>query len=354
MTLESTVRARPPAAGARRPAAGRRIGSGALLAVGLALFLAVSSCATVPHLSVPSGTALTALLPSDAFAYASIRVAANHRLVSDIIQKSGLKKSIPPTVLDKTSRLFASAQLDAAGKPSFSIVGQGSYPVGLIGFRLDLSGAWKRSATPLPWWQERNGDAQIALPSKSLLMVSNGRLPTMLSNLRNGAPETLNPTIVHAFEASDLSVYFPNVGSNTPLFGKAAARFPIQSFYLSIDARRATPGASEQKTSQTAAIAAEGSAGGTSPAVGTAVPSYHGFAVFKMNSDRDARLFSVVFKLLIASSETGGAIRGFPIPLAGARLSIDGNTIRLQGISVSESELADLLSAVIGGKGVGA
>lgn len=330
---------------------GRRVRSGAFLVVGLALFLALSSCATVPHLSVPSGTALTALLPADAFAYAAIRVSRNSRLVSDIVKESGLTKSIPSSVLDKTSRLYASAQLDSAGKTSFSIIGEGSYPVGLIGWRLDLSSRWKRSGEPLPWWQERKGEAQISVPSKSLVMVSNGRLPAMLANLKNGAPERLNPTIVHAFQTSDLAIYFPTIGSDSPLFGKEAARFPIQSFYFSIDAERPAPQAA--RTSGPATAGSTHGAGGKAATLPAAVPRYHGFAVFKMNSARDARLFSVVFKLLIASSESGGAIRGFPIPLAGARLSVDGDTIRLQGISVSEGELASLLSRVIGAKGAG-
>lgn len=307
--------------------------------------MAVSSCATVPHLSVPSGTALTALLPPDAFAYASVRVSGNRSLVTDIIKKSGLKASIPSSVLDKTTRLYASAQLDGTARPSFSIIGEGSYPIGLIGWRLDMSAAWKRSGEPLPWWQERKGNAQIAVPAKNLVMVSNGRLPTMLNLLKDGAPETLNPTVAHVFEASDLAIYFPKFSNDTALFGQATSRFPIESFYLSIEADRSTQSAAPSKTT-----APTGSAGAQAPQLG---PEYHGYAVFKMNSDRDARLFSVVFKLLIASSESGGAIRGFPIPLAGARLLVDRDTIRLQGISVTETELADLLSSVIGGKGGG-
>lgn len=325
--LESTT-CRP-----RRAGRTRAVG-GTFLVLGLALLLALSSCATVPQQSIPTGSSLTALLPSDAFAYASIRVSRSRRLVADVVKESGLKSSIIASVLDKTSRLYASAQLDRAGKASFSLIGDGSYPIGLIGWNLDTNSKWKRSSAPLPWWQERSGSTQISVPARSLLMVSNGRLPTMLSRLKDGVPATLNPTVAHIFEASDLAVYFPKVGSGTPLFGKEAARFPIKSFYLSI-----------------------GAGSSTAPAAGAVSASltvqYHGYAVFKMNSERDARLFSVVFKLLIASSAGGGAIRGFPIPLAGARLSVDGDTIRLQGISVSETELAGLLSNVIGAKGAG-
>jgi hypothetical protein len=69
-----------------------------------------------------------------------------------------------------------------------------------------------------------------------------------------------------------------------------------------------------------------------------------------MKSERDARLFSVVFKLLIASSVNGSAIGGFPIPLKGAQLAVDGSTIRLTGISVSATDLSDLIGRVVGGE----
>ncbi len=299
------------------------------LAAGVSLFLLLGACATVGKLSVPSGPDLTALFPENSFAYASIKVSQNAGLVADILKQSGLSSSIPSSVLIRTNRMYASAQYDSGKKSTFALVGEGEYPTGLIGWRLSWSRDWKRSDKPIRWWQDRKTGTQIALPTKNLVMVSNGQLPAMLRNLGSGRVATLNPTIRQALETSDLAIYFPNVTDNLPVLGMEANRFPVQTFYFSINA----------------------DGGGAPDSASTPSTGYHGYAVFKMKSERDARLFSVVFKLLIASSEHGSAIKGFPIPLKGAQLSVDGDTIRLDGITVGEADLSELVSKVIGGNG---
>lgn len=308
------------------------------LVLGAALLLAVSSCATVPKTAVPTGSALAALLPGDSALYASIKVAQNRALISSVLAGSGIEKSIPPSISDQTSLLMASVQISSDGKPLVSMVASGSFPVGMIGWKLNWSRDWQRNGSSIRWWQDKKNGVQIAAPNRNLVLVSTGELPSMLKNYAAAPENPLSPTVRQAFDSSDLSIYVPKLTDSLPFLGMDTKRFPIDSFYFAITAERSSLGngqaGNEAASSQTTA--------------GT--PQYHGFAVFRMKSERDARLFSVVFKLLIASSESGSAIGGFPIPLKGAQLTVDSSTIRLSGISVSEKDLSDLIGTVIGGK----
>ncbi|HUX22630.1 MAG TPA: hypothetical protein VMW69_15440, partial [Spirochaetia bacterium] len=283
---------------------------------------------------------LAALLPASSLVYASIKVADNRQLISTVLKGSGFGKDIPASISDRTRLLLAAVQTSADGKPVVSMVASGDFPAGMIGWKLNWSGAWKRNTSPIRWWQEKKQGLQIAVPNRSLVLFSTGGLPAMLKNYTEPTEDPLNPTVQAAFDSSDLAIYFPTVSDSLPILGMDARRFPVDSFYFSISTDRpATAGGPSQASSP-------GSAAG--PAASG--PDYHGFAVFSMKSERDARLFSVVFKLLIASSQNGSSIGGFPIPLKGAQLAVDGSTIRLTGISLSEKDLAELVGTVVGGK----
>lgn len=315
-----------------------------LLSLGALLFLGLSACATIPRGQIPQGASLTALLPQSAVAYASVQVAHNATLVSDVLEKSGLAKTVPISVVDRTSQLYAAVQSRGGGGqsggsggqqgrangPVYSLVAAGSFPLGAIGWKLSLSPHWKRRSTPTRWWENRRYGTQIAVPNRSLLMLSNGALPTMLGRLTKGKGGGLGPQIESLFRRSDLAIYFPRLSGNIPLFGMSASRFPVDSVYLVMNRDTAS-----------------GSGAGASNG------GYHGHALFKMKNARDARLFSVVFKLLIAGAATGSRIRGFPIPLSGAQLELNGATIRLNGITIGTKALASLLSDVITGRSPG-
>lgn len=283
------------------------------------LFLAVAGCATVPRVTVPSGPALADLLPPDSFAYASLRVSRNVGLISGVLRKSGLAKSIPVSFVDKTQYLCSAVERGPDGKTIYALAAQGSYPIGIVSWKLDWSRAWRRVGMPVSWWEDSRTGTQIALPSRNLLLTSNGALPEVLNRLGGRPAQTLDPSIRSVFAQSDLAIYIPKISGTVPLIGMDASRFPVNSFYFSLNA------------------------------VGSSADTYRGYGVFTMKSDRDARLFSVVFKLLIASAAGGGAIRGFPLPLEGVQLSVDGATIRLGGITIGRQELVDLLSQIITG-----
>lgn len=290
------------------------------LLLGAVLFLAITSCATVPRSSVPSGPALAGLLPSDSFAYASLRVSRNVGLLSGVLQKSGLAKSIPISFVDRTQYLCTAVQRDPGGKNVYSLVAQGRYPIGLASWRLDWSRTWRRrTAGPVGWWEDPGTGTQVALPARNLLLSSNGALPEILRGLTEEPQSPLNPSIRSVFAQSDLAIYVPRINGTVPLIGMNANRFPVNSFYFSLNA------------------------------VGPSAETYRGYGLFAMKSDRDARLFSVVFKLLIASATAGSDIGGFPLPLGGAQLSVDGATIRVDGIRIGRQELVDLISRIISG-----
>ena len=312
------------------------------LFVGL-LALGVSSCATVPKVQAPSGPTLVGLMPSNALVYASLKVSRNRQLVAEVLKAGGVSSSVPSSVVEKTSSLLAAVHYGSDNKPVVSLVAQGSYPIGLMAWRLNWSRDWQKERSPMRWWQDKKTGSQIALPSKNLVLFSTGELPEMLRKYQGPMTDPLNPTVQQAFASADLAIYFPTVSDSLPVLGMDAKRFPVNSFYFAISAEQPAPAgggsapeASGPATSSSGAPAAE--------------PMYQGFGVFNMKSERDARLFSVVFKLLIASSESGSAIGGFPIPLSGAQLSVNGSTINLSGITVSEKDLSSLIAKVIGGK----
>lgn len=305
------------------------------LSVGL-LALAISSCSTVPKVQPPSGPTLVGLMPSNALVYASLKVSRNRRLVGEVLKAGGVSSSVPASVVDKTTSLLAAVRYGSNNKPVVSLVAQGSYPVALMAWRLNWSRNWRKETSPIRWWQDKQTGSQIALPSKKLVLFSNGELPQMLRKYGGTMTDPLNPTVQQAFASADLAIYFPTVSDGLPMLGMDVSRFPVNSFYFAISAEQPPGGGANAAGPKSRSVAPE--------------PMYQGFGVFNMKSERDARLFSVVFKLLIASSENGSAIGGFPIPLSGARLSVNGSTINLTGITVSEKDLSSLLAKVIGGK----
>lgn len=237
--------------------------------------------------------------------------------------------------------MYASIGRSGAGKPTYAIAARGEYPVGLIRWRFDWARDWHRYDHPLIWWQDRRTGAQIAVPTRNLLLASNDRLPDMLGSLTGSRHENLDPTILQVFQNSDMAIYFPTVSGGLPMLGINARRFPIQSFYVAMSSNRPAPSSGRANDS--------GTQGSGTPGVAPRNSGYRGYAVFRMDNERDARLFSVVFKLLIASAASGREFRGFPIPLQGANLELAGSIIRLEGIEVSEHDLVDLLAAVISG-----
>jgi hypothetical protein len=313
----------------------RKIGRLFRLLLGGILFLGLSACATVPKVASTSGSSLSALFPSDELVYASVKVSRNRQLVTEVIGRSGLASSIPSSIFDRTKVLYVAVRYSADNKPVFSMVAEGDYPIGLMAWKLNWNRTWRNNKAPFRWWQDTRTGAQIAMPTRNLVLFSTGDLPVMLRNYLGRRMDPLNPTVRRVFELSDLAIYFPTLNGNVPVLGMDVKRFPIDSFYFAVTSDVSKTGANKS----VAATTSEASRGG-----------YYGYAVFRMKSDRDARLFSVVFRLLIASSATGGAIGEFPIPLKGAQLAIEGSTIRLVGIWASTKNLADLLALVISGK----
>ncbi len=310
------------------------------------LALAISSCSTVPQVRPPSGTALVGLMPSNALVYASLKVSRNRQLVGEVLKASGVSSSVPTSVVDKTTSLLAAVHYGSDNKPVVSLVAQGSYPVGLMSWRLNWSRDWQKHTAPIRWWQDKQTGTQIALPTNNLVLFSTGELPQMLQKLQGVPTDPLNPTVQQAFASADLAIYFPTVSDSLPMLGMDAKRFPVNSFYFAINAEQAAGG---DASANAAGSGASSSGGAAESGANAAAPMYQGIGVFNMKSERDARLFSVVFKLLIASSENGSAIGGFPIPLSGAQLSVNGSTINLSGITVSERDLSSLLAKVIDG-----
>lgn len=313
MALNGAVPSRPEAARSAARVAARIAG---LLVPVLALAV-LASCVTTSRAAfggagLPLAVRMTGLLPANAFLYGSIRVDRERDLVTQAFTQS--KFANAADVATKRTDLLVFAVGDSTGRgPSYSVVASGNYPLGAIALRLSSSAGWKRtSGSPTSWTNQRSG-LQLAFPSRDLALLSDGELSPMLARYTQPSPPIHYPGVLSSMESADLVVYAPRVRAWLERSGGDPNRFPAESVLV---------------------------------AVSRVGESYRASAELVMRDAQAARLFSVIFRLLVSS----GASEGLPISFAGATVAVQGSRIELGNLTVDRPGLAAILGEVLSGR----
>jgi len=298
----------------------RKLAYGCIVTAASALIM-LFGCATTPRGAFTAASAVTqlvGLLPPDAYLYGSINVERERALADELVQRTGFSGDMPKSALSRTKLLvFAAEQPPSANPPAaeptrFSLVASGNYPAGLLAFRLDTNSSWKVVGHHPTQWQNSASGLELAVPSRELILLSNGGISGLVARYTSPSPSGLDGW--KSADGSAMSVYVPEAAPLLARLGPEAERVPVTRMYF-----EATPAADSS--------------------------DYTIIANLTMLSERDARLFSVVFRLLIAGTVTTGNV--LPLSLAGAQLAVNGSTITLTKVRMGRAQLVGLLSSLL-------
>ncbi len=288
----------------------------------VALALAVSSCATLPEAREPEA-GWAGLLPPDDLAYIGIDVTDNRSVVKSALAVVDPDGALPPHALDRVKRLLLGVAKGPSGEIRYALVLLGSFPPGLVDFRLSLDPDWSRAEGG--YWQNRHSGLQVALPGRSVMLVSNGGIPGLLARARGTERGlVLSPATRERFEASDIALYVAHPGR---LAGAPPGTFPVSSLMVSL----------------------------TRSGLG----AYGAEASIATSSDRTARAYAVILRLLSAESVRGASALLSTLgpagdllaslPLSGARVEVEGSGILVSGVEMTEESIDGLIAKIGGG-----
>ncbi len=300
----------------------------------LALLLA-AGCATLPPLVAPREEGWYGVLPADGEAYLSLAVGLNRALVKHLLSESGLSEGSMQEVIDRTDRVVWCVGSEVSARPGaqplFAAVASGSYPKGLVDLRLGASGQWARVAAPLSgsaegrapvrwWWQNRKDGLQFVLASRSIAFLSNGGMGEIVARLTGTASHAVPQAVRERLDTADLALYFPHPENLLAASAPFGENVPVVGFVVTLN--------------RTAGEASDS--------------DWEAAGYLTMRSPRDARVFAVALKLLIASQGMGeSALYGIPLPIARARVATSGPTIVISNMRIDRDRLGELLAGFV-------
>jgi len=330
------------AGGKARPLRTGRAGvvRGSAAAAAVVVALLVAGCATLPPLAAPRDEGWYGVLPSGGGAYLSIAVGANRAVVKELLSESGVSQGAMQEVIDRTDRVIWCVGRPGAKRPGtpppFAAVATGSYPKGLVDLRLGASGQWNRVAAPLSgsaggtnpvtwWWENRTNGLQLVLASRTIAFLSNGEIGAVVARLTGPESHAVPRAVRERLDAADFALYLPHPEDLLQASAPFGEMVPVEGLVITVN--RAMGSAADSDWVATGYVT--------------------------MRSPRDARVFAVALKLLIASQGMGeGAFGGIPLPLVQARVIVDGPTIELSNMRIGRDRLGELFAGFVNQMGL--
>jgi hypothetical protein len=286
----------------------------------VAALLALASCATVP-LRQPAEW--LGVLPGDATLYASLSVSGSADLIRSSLKDAGPGFQDVSTVVDMSKRLVCSVTL-ARGEPArFSAVALGSYPPGIIGMRLAGNKEWKKVTSPAgSWWEWSKAGLQMGIPSRGLILASNGDVERMLGRWSSPPPMRVPPDAADDMRTADLVIYMPELPGGIPEGAERAdVHLPIQEVWLK--GVRAAGGFDISGTANT-------------------------------GSEREAKVVTLALRLGIVAWMRSEKIADAAARLKSITVSANGVQVKLAGLKLADAEIVPLFLSLVKGLAPGA
>ncbi len=293
--------------------------AGAAVYIGCACLLCILFCAcpTIPA-DKTSGDWL-GILPRDANFYLYINHTQANPLLKAILKKSGQDTPAIEAVLDNTLKSYLSVRLTPQGGSEVSFVLLGGYLRGYIRGVLKNSKDWIQVSDSVSYFQNVNGNTQVALPEPYMLLVSTGDIKNMLTHQKEQSIFPLQKQIDLDMNKNDLLLFFP-VGLENHMADKLRInwrKISVQGIWLTAQARN----------------------GG-----------YIFSGVFLIANQTGARLFSTIFKLTLAA-----LLRDIDVESAGRRLKdvqvlVLDNRVKITDLFFSNDELVNMVASLISNK----
>ena len=292
--------------------------------VALALaVLALGACATPPE--ADRGEELTGYLPAGQTLYLGVRVPHAEALLDAVVTNAGVESRQLENLLGQTEQIVASYGRRGDGAPQMYFAGSGRYSPRRAGLFMRFSPRWSRERVEISgedyrYWQDRETGLQVSFPNSSTLLAATedigaGLVPKDRAFDRFLAP----PAVVEQFDVTDVSFFMPDpVQWLYDRIGVLPFELPI------LDLRVVMDRIEEQ----------EGERG----MVGDV----------RFASERDARAFTVVFRLMAA---TIAREVGVEQPDLLERLTIERreDTVRFSGIHLSDRRMGQMIGALFVG-----
>ncbi len=295
--------------------AARAAGRAGALGAGLAVMLALASCASVPQRS-PSEW--LGVLPSDATLYASLSVPGSAAMIRKSLTQAGPGFQDVSTLVDMSKRLVCSVTLLPGMPARFSAVALGSYPSGIIGMRLAGNKEWRKVSSPAgSWWEWSKANLQMGIPNNGILLASNGNVESLLGRWSSPPALAVPPDVAVDMGAADLVIYMPELPGG--IGEKAAANdvhIPIQEVWL--------------KAVKTPA-------------------GYEVSGTANTGSDREAKLVTLAVRLGIVAWMRSEKVTDVAERLKTITVSSVGVQVRMGGLRFAESELVPVFLSLLKG-----
>lgn len=287
---------------------------GALLA---ATLFALSGCAGAPPVRRDVAQ-LFGYLPDGQSAYVSVNVRDNQRLFREFLSTQDADGATPKRILAATNTAAAALSFGAYNRPVIYLLADGSFPHRSAALNLTLSRAWKRVGPA--HWRHRGDGVEIAFIEPTVFALATEGTGVLADAVASNRFRPIPPELETAVETADMVLYTDSVGADAVgAFADQGALPAIEWLWVALEAPAAAE--SEEDTPK----------------------HYEGVGEVRFESERDARVASVVARLLIVrlarESEADMAA-----VLKGARVSVRGRTLIVGGLDVPEKTLLEALS----------
>ena len=283
--------------------------------------LGLSSCATRIPVAPPADP--TAALPGESSVYLRADRKMLLEAASALLSPADLKTARP--FLARTARLTASiifptdrtvqsgTGAGVSGDTHLFGIAEGSYPAGAASLRLRLSRDWRREERTLV---RRDGKLRIAFSGKSFLVAGTSGLDPLLDRLAFPGSNPLPEEVRRDWEAS-VALWAPRPGELSERFwSDQPFEVPARGLLLTLNPSTAESG-------------------------------YSGAWIFVFDSERDARVYAPICRLVhlafIRAVYQSGA--GATAALDRTAWTIEGNLIRASGFPVSAPEALKALAS---------
>lgn len=270
----------------------------------IAASAAILSCAT--GIRAPAGIEPERLLPSGAFAYATL----DRAMATAMVGALGFDAGDAQAALKRTDRLVLAIDYGPDGQARLLGIAQGSYPSAFAGAALTKKAGWEREG---PGWAQTDGSLRVAFAGSRLALLGTAPLSDAAERAKAPGTHPIPDRLLDAWDG-DFAFYLAQpaelLARYSPL---GAGALPIVDIMLS--ARLGDSG-------------------------------YETAAVFSFSDEGAARVFQPLCRLLLlglgrlAWAGDSGRI------LAPARWALSGNIVALSGLTLQAEQAAALFAAL--------
>ncbi len=287
-----------------------------LIYLALSLFvvlLSVSSCATAPP--VRASEDWFALLPSHSGIYIYLDKDRTATLVESLLKSMDLFNNDIKFILSKTTKIYGAVDFSGDSEPVLSVLTLGSYPSSLIGMRLSMNREWKRIKSTRSYFVSGSNKLEVSLPGNNVIFISQGKINEMLKNYRSPPVFKMPMEVKNDLHSSDFLVYFPLFSEGKAL-NDNSGRIKTMVNELWLSGNR------------------EGEV-------------FKLDGVFGLSSEKQARLFAAVFKLIITAWLRQEKVQDIGKLLKSVAVKPDGKYVRISGFKLPENKINSVLTGII-------